>query len=249
MNLTQAQNLMENTSKIVGFSGAGISTASGIPDFRSPNGIWAKNRTVMFQEFLASEEDRIEYWRQKASIWPKMRQAKANPGHLAFFHLHEKGKLLGLITQNIEGLHQAAGLPDEQVIELHGTTRIVSCLTCNKNISMDEACERIKNGEKAPKCQKDGCGGLLKPATVSFGQSLPVEAMAKANQISEECEVFVAVGSSLVVHPAAGFPVIAKQNGAKLIIINREETPLDGIADGVFHGEIVDILPQLVGMS
>jgi len=249
MSLEEAKKWLEKSTKVVGFSGAGISTASGIPDFRSPGGVWSKNRTVLYQEFLANEEDRIEYWRQKVAIWPEMRHAKANRGHEAFFHLHEQNKLLGMITQNIEGLHQESGLPDDLVIELHGTTRIVTCLTCNDQISMDEACKRVQEGELAPKCQKNKCGGYLKPATVSFGQSLGAEAIRKASQLCEECEVFIAVGSSLVVHPAAGFPVLAKQAGAKLIIVNREETPLDGIADGVFHDEIVDILPQLVGMG
>jgi NAD-dependent deacetylase len=177
-----------------------------------------------------------------------MRHAKANPGHLAFVHLHEQNKLLGMITQNIEGLHQESGLSQDLVIELHGTTRVVTCLTCHDSIGMDEACERVRNGEPAPKCQKNNCGGYLKPATVSFGQALPVEALQKASQLCEACEVFIAVGSSLVVHPAAGFPVLAKQAKAKLIIINREETPLDGIADAVFHEEISDILPELVGL-
>ncbi|MEM8952644.1 MAG: Sir2 family NAD-dependent protein deacetylase [Verrucomicrobiota bacterium] len=242
--IKRARELVASASKIVGFSGAGISTESGIPDFRSPDGIWANNRTVYFDQFVANRADRIEYWRQKSSMWPEMRDANPNAGHQFFADLHHSEKLLAMITQNIEGLHQKAGLPADQVIELHGTTVEVSCLSCSATISMDEACDRIAAGDPAPECQS--CGGLLKPATISFGQSLNAANIDRATTLCQDCDLLIAVGSSLVVHPAAGFPLIAKQNGAKLIIINRTETPLDTVADVIIQNEIGPTLHQLL---
>lgn len=244
VSIENAKAWIQESNKIVGFSGAGISTESGIPDFRSPNGIWAKNRTVYFQDFVENEEDRIEYWRQKSEMWPEMRQARPNAGHDFFVTLHQKKKLLGMITQNIEGLHQGAGLPNETVIELHGTMREVSCLSCGDRLPMDEACERIRKGDDAPECNR--CGGFLKPATVSFGQSLAEEDLLNAARLCEQCELFIAVGSSLVVQPAASFPDMAKQNGAMLVIINRTETPLDAVADLVIYDEIGRTLASLL---
>jgi len=238
---------IEQASKIVGFTGAGISTESGVADFRSPNGVWARNRTVYFQEFVSNEVDRIEAWRQKIESWPEMRDAQPNAGHKAFVELHRAGKLSAMITQNIERLHQRSGLPDEIVFELHGTTTEAMCLTCGHCIDMNEAVARVEGGEKAPKCRK--CRGLLKPATVSFGQPMPQEVMQAAQQAAESCDLFLAVGSSLVVQPASGLPVIAKESGAKLIIINREETPIDATADLVVHGEIGVILPAMAGVA
>lgn len=245
MTLSEVQERIANTDKVLGFTGAGISTESDIPDFRSPGGVWSKYRTVYFQEFVANRDDRIEYWRQKVEGWPPMRDAKPNNGHKAFVDLHEQGKLLGVITQNIDGLHQKAGLPDDKLIELHGTTTMASCLTCGDRITMDEAVERVEAGDPCPEC--DACGGLLKPATVSFGQSMPEDAMERAGALCLECDVFITVGSSLVVQPAATFPVVAKQSGGVLVIINRTETPLDALADLVIHDEIGRSLPQLAG--
>ena len=247
MNFTQAQSRIAQSQRIVGFSGAGISTESGIPDFRSPNGVWATNRIVYFDEFLQDRAARVEAWRQKSLIWPAMRDAQPNAGHLAFADLERRGKLLALITQNIEGLHQRAGNSPEKVIELHGTMVAAECLSCYERISMDAAIERIAHGDAAPACEK--CGGMLKPATVSFGQSMPAREMEHAALVSQECEVFIAVGSSLQVYPAASFPELAKQSGAALIIVNREETPLDDIADLVIRENIGEVLPRLVGMS
>ena len=239
----KARQCIERATRIVGFTGAGISTESNIPDFRSPNGVWARNRTVTFQEFLASEEDRKEYWRQKVEAWPAMREALPNPGHLAFAKLYEQQKLLGLITQNIDGLHQRSGLPEETLVRLHGTTLQVTCLDCGWSIPMDDAVTRF-DGQSCPRC--DRCEGFLKPATISFGQSLDEQALRKAETLCRQADLLVAVGSSLVVQPAALFPLVAKQAGAALIIINREETPLDRHADVVLHGEIGRILPDLV---
>lgn len=232
---------------IVGFTGAGISTESGIPDFRSADGFWARNRIVDFGEFLSSEDGRIEYWRQKVANWPAMRAARPNAGHAAFVHLHSLGKLSALITQNIDGLHQASGLPAEIVIELHGTTTEASCLSCSDRITSDEACERVQAGELAPRCLE--CGGLLKPATISFGQPLSPEVLRRARREVEECDLLIAVGSSLVVEPAASLPRLAKYTGARLVIVNRDATPVDSEADAVVRGEIGDVLPMIVGLG
>lgn len=239
-----AGELVAGASRIVGFTGAGISTESDVPDFRSPNGVWAQNRIVDFQEFLSSEAGRIEYWRQKTVAWPAMRDAQPNTGHAAFVELHRQGRLDALITQNIERLHQRSGLPDDKVIELHGATTEAACLTCGDRITSDEACRRIADGEKAPRCRQ--CRGFLKPATISFGQALPQDVMARAAAAAEACDLLLAVGSSLVVEPAASIPRLARQAGARLVIVNREPTPLDGIADAVVRGEIGVVLPALV---
>ena len=238
------REMIGGASRIVGFTGAGISTESGVPDFRSPDGVWARNRTVDFQEFVSSEAGRVEYWRQKAAAWPAMRDAKPNAGHYAFVELHRQGRLPALITQNIERLHQRSGLPAASVLELHGTTTEAVCLTCGDRITSDEACRRIEAGERAPRCR--ACGGLLKPATISFGQAMPLDVMARAQAAAETCELLLAAGSSLVVEPAASIPRAAKAAGARLVIVNREPTPLDGIADGVVRGEIGAVLPAMV---
>ncbi|MBI3698566.1 MAG: Sir2 family NAD-dependent protein deacetylase [Acidobacteria bacterium] len=244
MNLNHAREWIAKSQNIVGFTGAGISTESGIPDFRSPNGVWARNRMIEFDEFVSSRAGRIEYWRQKVESWPAMRDAKPNPGHLAFVELERRGKLRAMITQNIDGLHQRAGQSPELVIELHGTTAEAACLSCRGRIPIDDAIRRIEAGDPAPECEK--CGGLLKPATISFGQAMPEREMARAAEVSRACEVFLAVGSSLVVQPAALLPAIAKRAGARLIIVNRTATPLDDMADLVLCDEIGRVLPALV---
>ena len=247
MHQQAVRALVAGASRIVGFTGAGISTESGVPDFRSPDGVWARNRTVDFQEFVSSEAGRVEYWRQKAAAWPAMRAAQPNAGHYAFVELHRQGRLAALVTQNIERLHQRSGLPADSVLELHGTTTEAACLTCGDRITSDEACRRIEAGEKAPRCR--ACGGLLKPATVSFGQAMPLDVMARAQAAAETCDLLLAVGSSLVVEPAASIPRAAKAAGARLVIVNREPTPLDDLADGVARGEIGEVLPALVAAA
>jgi NAD-dependent deacetylase len=241
MNFEQAVQLIANAERIVGFTGAGISTESGIPDFRSPGGVWANNRIVEYQEFITSRAGRIESWRQKVLMWPAMRDAQPNAGHRAFVELERQGRLTALITQNIDGLHQRAG--NTNVIELHGTTVEVECLSCHARSSMDDAVARVEAGDLAPECEM--CGGLLKPATISFGQPMPAREMELAVAATLDCEVFLAVGSSLVVYPAASLPELAKRNGAALIIINRMPTPLDDIADLVLNEEIGKALPKL----
>jgi len=244
MSIEQARQWIAQARSVVAFTGAGISTESGIPDFRSPNGVWARNRTIYFDEFVRNEQDRIEYWRQKVESWPDMRDARPNAGHLAFVDLARQGKLKAMITQNIDGLHQRSGLDPALVLELHGTTTEACCLQCADRIPTDEAVERVQSGEQAPRCRH--CGGLLKPATVSFGQSMPQDVLRKAEEEAVSCEVFMAVGSSLVVHPAAGLPLLAKRGGARLIIINRTKTPLDEMADLVVNDEIGKVLPAMV---
>ena len=245
MDLELARRWLSESSRVVGFSGAGISTESGIPDFRSPNGYWSKNRIVQYQEFVSNKDDRIEYWRQKVETWPHMKRAQPNAGHRAFVELHRQGKLQAMITQNIDGLHQKAGLPSRIVHEIHGTTLEAACLSCGDRISSDEACERVNSGDLAPECRS--CGGLLKPATISFGQPMPADVLAQAEIAARNCDLFLAAGSSLVVHPAAMLPVIAKRAGARLIIVNREPTPLDEIADLRLGGELGETLPALLG--
>ncbi len=244
MTLDEARDAIAASANIVGFTGAGISTESGIPDFRSPNGVWARNRMIEYDEFVSSRAGRIEYWRQKVESWPAMRDAAPNPGHLAFVELERHGKLRAMITQNIDGLHQRAGQSPALVIELHGTTAEASCLSCGDRIPMDEAIRRIAAGDPAPNCER--CGGFLKPATISFGQAMPERELDRAMQLSRECEVFLAVGSSLVVQPAALLPLVTKRSGARLIIINRTPTPLDDSADLVLRDEIGHALPALV---
>lgn len=209
--------------------------------------MWARNRMVDFEEFLTSEEGRVEYWRQKVEAWPAMRAARPNAGHAAFVRLHSLGKLSALITQNIDGLHQTSGLPRQAVLELHGTTTEAACLSCGDRITSDEACERVEAGERAPRCLK--CGGFLKPATISFGQPLSSAVLRRAQSEAESCDLLLAVGSSLVVEPAASIPRVAKYNGARLVIVNREPTPVDEIADAVVRGEIGDVLPAIVGQE
>jgi NAD-dependent deacetylase len=245
MKFSEAVQLIARSNRIVGFTGAGISTESGIPDFRSPNGVWANNRMIDYSEFINSRPGRIEYWRQKALMWPEMRDAQPNAGHRAFVELERQSRLRAMITQNIDGLHQRAGNRSDLVIELHGTTAAAVCLTCGDRITMDEAVKRVADGDLAPEC--DHCGGLLKPATISFGQAMPAREMQLAAEAAKDCDVFLAVGSSLVVYPAAALPELAKRNGAALIIINRTPTSMDAIADLVVNDEIGKTLPKLIG--
>jgi NAD-dependent deacetylase len=230
-----AQKIRES-GEIVVFTGAGISTESGIPDFRSPGGIWTRYRPVTFQEYVGSETARIEAWKRRLDGWEQYKNAKPNLGHYFVHALNTKGKLIGLITQNVDGLHSQAGLPDGKIVELHGSNRKVICLKCDRSYDPDEIIKRLVGDFESPRC--DACGGVLKSATVSFGQAMPEEPMHVAQEWTEQAEVFIVMGSSLQVQPAASFPVVAKRNGALLAIINREPGPLDGIADFVHHGGI-----------
>jgi NAD-dependent deacetylase len=229
--IDKVADLIVNAKRTVVFVGAGLSTESGIPDFRSPGGVWDKYdpEDFYFQNFLSSEASREKYWQMATEMYEAMKYAKPNQAHFAVAELEKLGKLDCLITQNIDGLHFKAGNSPEKVLELHGTAMHVTCLNCNKRYEREAIQIRIAQGEKAPHC--DECAGLLKPATISFGQSMPERETREAYEWSAACDLFVVIGSSLVVQPAAYMPVIAHKNGAKLVIINRDETPCDDIAD------------------
>jgi NAD-dependent deacetylase len=227
---TVAQMILAS-KRVVVFTGAGVSTESGIQDFRSPGGLWEQWNPdeLTFDKFMSSRASREHYWGFSRAIWPTMAFAKPNVGHFALADLYKMGKLDAIITQNVDGLHQAAGVPDDKVIELHGTLKYVSCLTCGKRWPREEIEKRIdRTGEKAPECE---CGGFLKQATIAFGQSLPIDAITEAEQRSSACDMFIVAGSSLVVYPAAQMPIIAKRNRAKLVIVNLTDTPHDSYAD------------------
>ncbi|OGP76468.1 MAG: sigma factor regulator FecR [Deltaproteobacteria bacterium RBG_16_49_23] len=223
--------------RTVVFVGAGLSTGSGIPDFRSPGGVWDKYdpEDFYFQKFLASEASREKYWQMATEMYEPMKKAQPNPAHLAIAEMEKLGKLDCVITQNIDGLHHKAGNSEEKIIELHGTAMYVTCLNCKKRYDRDEIQNRLRKGTKVPYC--DDCGGPLKPATISFGQSMPEKETEEAYHRSSACDLFIVIGSSLVVQPAASMPLVAKRNEAKLVIINRAPTPYDDMADIVIYGQ------------
>jgi len=234
-------DMIAQASVIVPFTGAGISTECGIPDFRSPGGLWTNNQPIPFDEFVASQEMRNEAWRRKFALEDQFRSAKPGRGHRALARLVRTGKLSAIITQNIDNLHQESGVPREKVIELHGNGTYALCLDCAARYEIDWVRERFRqSGGIAPACE--GCGGPVKSATVSFGQAMPVLEMQRAEEETLAADLFLSIGSSLVVWPAAGFPMIAKRNGAALIIINREPTDFDRIADLVVRDDIGDVL-------
>ncbi len=241
------KQLLADAERIVAFTGAGISTESGIPDFRSPGGIWSRMKPIEFGNFLASDEARRESWRRKFASEATMRAATPNAGHRALVRLYEQGKLQAVITQNIDGLHQASGLPDTNVIELHGNGTYAACLQCAQRYELEWVREIFSAGERLPVCRS--CGGIVKTATISFGQSMPEAAMEQAHEVTRRADLFVVLGSSLVVYPAAGFPILAKRNGARLAIVNRDATEQDAIADLVVHDEIGPTLSRAVGAS
>ncbi|MZR31900.1 SIR2 family NAD-dependent protein deacylase [Sneathiella litorea] len=242
-DLEEFAELIDNSQSIVIFTGAGISTESGIPDFRSPGGLWEKNRPIDFSEFLQSEEARRESWRRKFAMEPVLSKAKPNKGHMAISSLYERGKISAVITQNIDGLHQASGIRDEDVIEVHGNTTYAKCLDCGARMELAEVEEIFSKAETLPTCGK--CEGIVKTATISFGQSMPVEEMRRASTAARSCDLLLAIGSSLVVYPAADIPLMAKQGGAELVILNREATPLDAYADLVLNREIGETLASV----
>ena len=232
---------LASAKSAVVFTGAGISTESGIPDFRSPSGVWAKNQPVYFDEFLRSADARYEYWRQKAEAHQDFADAEPNIGHLTLAKWETSTRVRGIITQNIDGLHQDAGNVD--VLELHGTARQIACLDCGARFDAGRLVAEFRAADAVPACET--CGGKLKHATVSFGQSLPSQVLADAIEWSRQAELMFAIGSSLVVTPAADLPVVAKQSGARLVIINRDETPLDGMADAILRTPIGESLKAI----
>ena len=241
--------MIDAAERVVFFTGAGISTESGIPDYRSPGtGLWNKIKPIEFQDFMASDDVRQESWRRRfASKDTGWDDAKPNRGHRALAKLIANGKASAVITQNVDNLHQESGVPEDRIIELHGNTRYAKCLACGMRFELADLRRQFETLGRVQPCSK--CGGIVKTATISFGQSMPVEAMERAQAVTNACDLFIVVGSSLVVHPAAGFPEYAKHLGAKLAIVNREPTPLDAIADLVLHAEIGPTLGFAVGVN
>ena len=238
-------DMVDEASAIVPFTGAGISTECGIPDFRSPGGIWTKNRPIPFDEFLASQEARNESWRRRFAMQDQFGDARPGRGHRALASLYRAGKVSAVVTQNIDNLHQASGIAPEHVVELHGNTTYALCLDCSERYELPWVRGRMDAANGcAPDCPS--CGGFIKTATISFGQAMPDAAMRRAQDLAQSCDLFLAIGSSLVVWPAAGFPLMAKRHGARLIIINREPTEFDDIADLVVHHDIGTVLAPLI---
>jgi NAD-dependent deacetylase len=245
--LADLAEAISQSRRAVVFTGAGISTESGIPDFRSPGGIWTRMAPIDFGDFLASEEARRETWRRRFAMDETFRAAAPNRGHRAVAELVRRGKVAAVITQNIDGLHQASGIAEDQVIELHGNSTYAHCLDCKARYELDALRVDFERDGTAPLC--DECRGFVKTATISFGQAMPVEAMRRAESETLAVDLFIVAGSSLVVYPAAGLPELAKRNGATLVIINREPTGLDGIADLVLNRAIGETLGAAVSVD
>jgi NAD-dependent deacetylase len=246
-DVQELRRLIAAARRAVVFTGAGISTESGIPDFRSPTGIWARMKPILFQDYVASAEARHEAWRRKFEAEPVMRAAEPNRGHRAVARLVREGKVGAVVTQNIDGLHQASGVPEERVIELHGNATYAHCLDCRQRYEIAALEEAFRRDGAVHDCLY--CGGLIKTATISFGQAMPEEPMRRAEAEILGCDLCIVLGSSLVVWPAAGFPEMAKRAGAALAIVNREATGLDPIADLVVHRSIGDVMGDAVGVN
>ncbi|MEE4012135.1 Sir2 family NAD-dependent protein deacetylase [Roseibium sp. FZY0029] len=225
-----AQFKVGSYRQIVALTGAGISTESGIPDFRSPGGIWSKRQPVQYQDFLDDEDSRLEDWDRRFEMMDYFARAKPNAAHLALTSLARSGKLVCLITQNVDGLHQRAGFPEDLLVEIHGNSTFATCLSCGVRAELEPQRSVVDAGE-SPKCPQ--CGGMLKAAVISFGQQMPERELQRAAEAAAACDLFLVLGSSLVVHPAAQLPAIAAQSGAELVILNGQETPLDSYASTV----------------
>jgi NAD-dependent deacetylase len=252
-DLARARRLIEQARRVVVLTGAGISTDSGIQDFRGPNGLWTKNpeaeKTMTLQTYMADVEHRRRAWQNRltSTLW----DAEPNSGHRALVELERSGRLDTLVTQNIDGLHQRAGTDPARVVEIHGTTRDVMCLTCGDRQPSDPVHERVRAGEADPSClveTADGvvCGGILKPATISFGQSLVPEDLSRSETAAAACDLLLAVGSTLGVFPAAGLVPVAVRHGAVVVILNGGPTEMDSLADVVVYGRIGECLPKMV---
>lgn len=241
--ITQIADKIREGGQNIFFTGAGISTESGIPDYRSQGGIWDKFRPVYFDEFMGSRDAREEYWRRWRELYRGIQQARPNLGHTSIARLDQMGLVQAVITQNVDGLHQLSGLAEEKVIELHGNTRRIRCLKCRKVTSTADIEKRLSSGDPAPQCI---CGGYLKPDTISFGQAMPAGEVNKAVSLSQNCDFFMVVGSTLLVQPAAHMPVYAKQNGAFLAILNLSETPCDDMCDVHIQDKAGQVLQEIV---
>lgn len=229
---------------VLPFTGAGISTECGIPDFRSPGGLWSKYQPIPFDAFLSSAAMRAESWRRRFAMEDRFSTARPGRGHLALASLHRTGKAPVVITQNIDNLHQVSGFAPDAVVELHGNTTYATCLDCRQRYELGWVRERFEADDRAPDCT--ACGGHVKTATISFGQAMPEAAMRRAETLAVACNLFLAIGSSLVVWPAASLPLLAKRSGAALVIINREATDFDSAADLVIHDDIGAVLAPFI---
>ncbi|HEY5758316.1 MAG TPA: Sir2 family NAD-dependent protein deacetylase [Steroidobacter sp.] len=238
--MTDLSTLIGASRRVLVFTGAGISTESGIPDFRSPGGVWSKIQPIYFQDFVASEHTRREAWRRRFSNADGWVGARPNRGHHAVAELIRLGRASVVVTQNVDNLHQISGVADEKVIELHGNSTYAKCLKCQTRVELDELEREFRESNTVAPCKR--CGGIIKTATISFGQQMPELPMRRTQEETLACDLFLVLGSSLSVFPAADFPVRAKQNGAKLVIVNRDPTPVDNIADLVVHEGIGDTM-------
>jgi NAD-dependent deacetylase len=247
--LDRVRGWVDAAERITVLTGAGISTDSGIPDFRGPNGVWTKNpaaeKTATLSHYVSDPEVRRQAWRGRleSPAWT----AEPNAGHRAIVELERRGKLLALVTQNVDGLHQRAGSDPAKVIEVHGTMREVTCLSCDERAPMERALERVRNGEDDPACRT--CGGMLKSATISFGQALVTEDLDRAEAAAQQCDLLLAVGSTLGVYPVAAIVPVAKRHGAKIVIVNGAPTEMDDIADAVLQGPIGELLPAITSAA
>ncbi len=243
-NIQDAAELVQHAQCIVALTGAGISTESGIPDFRSPGSVWSQNPPVSYRDFITSAEARQRYWQTRGSLSGQIAIAQPNAAHTALAELEQRGVLLAVITQNFDGLHQDAGNTPERVIELHGTSRFAACTLCGKRSSIITLQERINAGETDPQCPE--CGGFEKAATILFGQKVPESELNRAKAITAACDLFLVIGSSLKVIPASTLPRLALSRGVPLIIINLQPTSLDSAADVVIHEKAGHVLPQII---
>ena len=241
----QLGNMIAEAACIVPFTGAGISTECGIPDFRSPGGLWTRNRPIAFDEFVSSAEARAEAWRRRFAMEETFAAARPGRGHRALASLYKAGKIPAIITQNIDNLHQASGFKADDVVELHGNTTYARCIGCGHAYDLPWVKARFEETGDAPDCTI--CDEPVKTATISFGQAMPEDAMRRATELAQQCDLFLAIGSSLVVWPAAGFPLMARNCGAKLVIINNEPTEQDDVADLVIRFDIGETLGPFVG--
>jgi len=243
--IDRLRDMVGAAGTVVAFTGAGISTECGIPDFRSPGGIWTKMRPIEFDDFVASQEMRDESWRRRFAMEEHFGNAKPGRGHMALASLYKTRKLRAVVTQNIDNLHQNSGIAAQDVIELHGNTTYATCLDCATRYELDWVKTKMRDARgRAPDCP--GCGGYIKTATISFGQAMPEAAMRRAHELAEACDLFLAIGSSLVVWPAAGIPLVAKRNGAQLVVINRDATDCDDVADLVVRQDIGTVLAPFI---
>ncbi len=233
--------------RIVAFTGAGISTESGIPDFRSPGGVWDLNKPIQYQDFLASNEARRETWRRGLQTYPVVAGAQPNGAHHALVELEQRGKLIGVVTQNIDGLHLRAGHDPERVIELHGNAHGVRCLSCYDSAPREAVHARVLAGELEPPCVT--CGGILKPTTISFGEPMPRRPLIRAEELMRQADLVLVVGSTLIVQPAASLPMVAVRRGRPLVIVNLTETPLDDLATLVLRERAGELLPPAVELA